>query len=67
MSERYLRHVTLSTGHSRDSYRNEVPDDVVAVCRQLIDQAITGEEDGSMACMYDLPGTPVPAHRFSER
>jgi hypothetical protein len=32
----HIRHITLSTGHSRDSYRSEVSDEAVDVCADLI-------------------------------
>lgn len=38
---RYIRHVTLTTGHARDSYRSEVSDDAIAACRALIDRLLT--------------------------
>lgn len=37
---RYLHHVTLTTGHSRRSYRDEVDDEAVAVCRRILDDAL---------------------------
>lgn len=40
IAPRYLRHITLDTGHQRDSYRSEVADDVVALLRPLIDDSI---------------------------
>lgn len=46
MHDLYIQHLTLSTGHTRRSYRSEVRDDVVTYCRDLIDQAIAGEEEG---------------------
>jgi len=36
----YLWHVTLQTGHTRRSYRHEVADDVVQVCRDLLARAL---------------------------
>lgn len=43
MADRYLRHITLTTGHSRDSYRNEVSDEAVAVCADIIARITAGE------------------------
>lgn len=37
---RYLHHVTLTTGHSRRSYRDEVDDDVVEICSSILDDAL---------------------------
>lgn len=34
--DRYIRHVTLTTGHARDCYRSEVTDDAIALCAGLI-------------------------------
>jgi len=42
MAERYLHHVTLTTGHARRSYRREVTDQAVAVCAELIARAMGG-------------------------
>jgi hypothetical protein len=52
-SDRYLRHVTLTTGHVRDSRRDEVHDDVIAALVPLLDRALTGEHvpiPGATAC-----------------
>lgn len=40
---KYLHHVTLTTGHTRRSFRDEVSDEAVAVCRNLIEQILAGE------------------------
>jgi hypothetical protein len=48
---RALRHVTLSTGHTRDSPRSEVDDAAVAVCSRLLDEARAGGRP-------EVPGTP---------
>lgn len=42
MTDRYLWHVTLDTGHSRRSYRNEVDDAVITLVRQQINEALSG-------------------------
>lgn len=39
----YLYHLTLSTGHMRKSYRNEVDDAALAVALATIDVALTGD------------------------
>jgi hypothetical protein len=44
MRERYLTHVTLTTGHSRRSYRHEVSEQALAVCAGLLDGALSGGE-----------------------
>lgn len=36
----FIRHVTLTTGHTRDSLPGEVSEDVIAVCRGLIEALI---------------------------
>jgi hypothetical protein len=41
--DRYLQHVTLSTGHSIPSPRSEVGDDVVQALRPLLQRALRGE------------------------
>lgn len=51
---RYLRHLTLDTGHQRDSYRDEVADDVVAMLRPLLERAVRGEH-------VPIPGDIEPA------
>jgi hypothetical protein len=37
---RYLHHITLTTGYTRRSYRDEVEDDAVTTCRWLLDDAL---------------------------
>lgn len=37
---KYLHHLTMTTGHTRKSYRDEVSDEVVAWARQAIRDAI---------------------------
>lgn len=54
----HLRHVTLTTGHARDSYRSEVSDEAVAVCRELIAR-FTGGEAASAVPMPGLPGYSI--------
>jgi len=46
---RFIHHITVTTGHTRKSYRNEVGDDVVLVCADLIARAIKGR--------VEIPGT----------
>lgn len=36
----YVRHVTLTTGHVRDSERSEIADDALVVCADLLDAAL---------------------------
>lgn len=57
----FLRHVTITTGHTRDSYRSEVSDDAIRVCRQLLDVAIEGEEDGVRVPIPNMPGITMAA------
>lgn len=52
MRDRYIRHITLTTGHSRDSYRSEVSDAAVAVCRDLIARITAG----AVAEPVQIPG-----------
>lgn len=40
MTDRYLHHVTLTTGDSRRSYRSEVSREAVDLCSELLDDAI---------------------------
>lgn len=37
---RFIRHITLTTGHSRDSYAGEVTPEAVEVCKDLIRQMV---------------------------
>lgn len=39
----YIRHITLTTGDTRDSHREEISDEALAVCRGLIDRIMAGE------------------------
>lgn len=57
---RFLRHLTIDTGHVRDSYRAEVGDEVVAVLRPLLDRADAGER-------VPIPGTDPPTHMRAQR
>lgn len=43
MRDRYLQHVTLSTGHTRRSYREEVTDEALAAVSALLARALAGE------------------------
>lgn len=69
--ERYVHHVTLDTGHVRQSPRSEVSDDAVAMLQPLLERVLSGEhvpiagltmngtaEDG--ACIVTLSQTGVP-------
>jgi len=40
---RWLEHVTLTTGHSRRSYLDEVSDEALALCRRLIEHLRSGD------------------------
>lgn len=51
---RYIRHLTVDTGHVRDSYRAEIRDDVIAVLRPLLERAAAGH-------VVDVPGEVRPA------
>lgn len=42
MSDRYIWHLTLDTGHGRRSYRDEVDDAVVSVVGQQLAEALAG-------------------------
>lgn len=55
MTDRHIRHITLTTGHSRYSYRSEVSDQAVAVCRDLIDR-IDRITSGAVAESVQIPG-----------
>ena len=39
-----IQHITLNTGHSRDSHRSEIRDDVIALLQNLLVRACEGEE-----------------------
>lgn len=40
---KFIRHITLTTGHVRNSYYGEAGDDIVAACRDLITRATADE------------------------
>lgn len=42
MSNDYIWHVTLDTGHARQSYRSEIDDAIATLVRQHIDEALAG-------------------------
>jgi hypothetical protein len=50
----YIRHVTLTTGHARDSLQSEVSAHAVAVCRALIERVV----DGDVSEAIPIPGAP---------
>jgi len=61
---RYIRHVTLTTGHVRDSCRHEISDEALAACRDLLRQILAAE--GALAKIpgvgdYHLSGTAAAA------
>lgn len=51
---RYIRHLTLDTGHQRDSYRDEVDDGVLELLRPMLDRAVRGEH-------VPVPGAVEPS------
>lgn len=54
---KYIRHITLTTGHARDSYRNEVNDSVVALCADLVRQIIAAPN--TKLPMPHMPGYTI--------
>jgi hypothetical protein len=40
---RFIRHITLTTGHTRDSFAGEISPEAIEVCTALIDQMIVGK------------------------
>lgn len=64
--DRYLRHVTITTGDVRDTYRSEVSDDAIRVCRELLDAAIEGEDDGVRVPIPNMPGITMAAYATSK-
>jgi hypothetical protein len=45
--DRYIHHVTITTGHVRRSYRDEVSDEALVACREILARAES-----------DVPGQP---------
>ncbi len=41
---KYLKHITMMTGHSRDSYRREIDPNALAEVAALLDAALLGEK-----------------------
>lgn len=54
---RYLHHVTLNTGHSRRSYRDEVADVAIAAVQDALSRALSGP--GARAAL------PVPGYEMT--
>jgi hypothetical protein len=54
MTPRFIRHITLQSGHVRDSFAGEVKTDALVFCQHLIDQCL--ERDGQRIPIT-LPGT----------
>jgi len=44
MNNRYLNHITLTTGDTRRSYRDEVSADAIDACQDLLDDALDQPE-----------------------
>ena len=51
--ERYLYHLTLTTGHARKSYRSEISDEALAVCAELIERI-----NARPLAPIEMPGPP---------
>jgi hypothetical protein len=51
MRDRFLQHITLTSGDRRRSPRSEVSDETIAVLRPLLDRALRGEH-------VPVPGQP---------
>ena len=58
---RWLEHVTLTTGHSRRSYLDEVPAEALAHCRGLIERFTAGEV--SEPVPIGIPGYSISGRR----
>ena len=57
---KYLNHITLTTGDIRRSYRDEVSDDIVSKCRDLLASALRGATpipNVEPACTMQATGT----------
>jgi hypothetical protein len=52
MADRYLWHVTVTTGHSRKSYRSEIQPQAIQVCRDLLEQM----KDGARVAIPGVSG-----------
>ncbi len=50
----YIRHITLTTGHTRQSWPGEISDEAVTVCRALIVQITAG----AVSETVPIPGQP---------
>ena len=50
-SPRYIRHITLTTGHVRDSWRQEISDEALAACADLLAQVAADPSQ-----MVSIPG-----------
>lgn len=57
---RYLEHLTLTTGHSRRCWRDEVADDVLDLLRPLIDRAVSTGRPLSTGDHVPLPDVVSP-------
>ncbi len=56
-SQRYIHHVTLLTGDTRQSWRHEVDPDVMPVASGMLDRALAGER----AAIAGLEGYEITA------
>jgi len=64
----YLRHVTLTTGHVRDSYADEVSSEVMAGMRHLIQRICVGDTSEAVSLReYASVGAYSVAGRCSAR
>ena len=62
---RYIRHLNLDTGDTRDCRRGEVADDVIAMLRPLLDRAVAGWPDACVPVPGDVrpPGCTLTARK----
>lgn len=58
MTKRFIRHITLTTGHVRDSYSAEVSEDIRTLLQPLISHALTGRH-APIPSRIDPPGCTI--------
>lgn len=62
----YIRHVTLTTGHARNSLAGEVSPDAVAVCRELIERACADPDAPPSVAIPGAEGYSLTARRTAK-
>lgn len=65
MPELFIRHITLQTGHARDSFAGEVSQDALLLCKNLINKCL--DRDGEKVAIPNFDGFYLAAGNVGGR